>query len=61
MNNGARQEVHDLALYVRGLGTGSKDYRLLNVADWLDRLEGQVCKQGYIGCRGGETCTSDHK
>lgn len=57
----ATQETHDLALYVEGFAKGAQDEKLAKAAKWLDKLSRQVCGQGYIGCRGGERCTSDHK
>lgn len=35
--------------------------RLRASADWLHQLSGHICGQGYIGCTGGPTCSSDHK
>ncbi len=35
--------------------------RLLLAAKWLNKLSRHTCSQGYVGCSGGNNCTSDHK
>lgn len=35
--------------------------RILRASQWLDKLSRNVCGQGYVGCMGGEKCSSDHK
>lgn len=59
--NNAVQEVRELAIYVAGYAAGKDDEKLAEAAEWLDKLTHHVCSQGYIGCHGGEECTSDHK
>ena len=55
------ERVSALAAYVYGFAAGCKDTTLIEAADWLDKLSRSVCGQGYIGCRGGPECDSDHK
>jgi len=31
------------------------------VITWLEALSHHVCGRGYIGCKGGKLCDSDHK
>jgi hypothetical protein len=57
----AVRETRELAVYLAGLAQGSQDPSIKRAADWLDKLSRQICAQGYVGCRGGERCTSDHK
>jgi len=53
-----------LGPFAKGISmSGDKDLaaKLERSAYWLERLSGQICGQGYIGCYGGPTCSSDHK
>lgn len=34
---------------------------LQDAAKWLTQISWNVCGQGYVGCRGGDKCDSDHK
>ena len=34
---------------------------LRDSAKWLEELSRHMCCCGYIGCKGGPNCTSDHK
>lgn len=55
------KETHELAVYLAGYAAGAHDDRLAAASKWLERLSDNICAQGYIGCRGGARCTSDHK
>lgn len=55
------EEVEELATYVKGFAAGRQDTKLEKAADWLDKLSYNMCGQGYVGCRGGRECSSDHK
>jgi hypothetical protein len=61
LHKNAVHETHELAVYVAGYAAGKCDEKLEEAAEWLEKLSEHVCAQGYIGCDGGETCTSDHK
>jgi len=54
-------EIAMLALYVEGFAQGTGDDRLKKAAKWLERLSENICAQGYIGCKSGRHCISDHK
>mgnify|MGYP001559832846 CR=1 FL=1 len=43
--------------------TGNEGFadKLEKMAEWMRKLKHNICGQGYIGCTGGEDCTSDHK
>lgn len=55
------RQISHLANYVAGYADATNNDSLQQAADWLDKLSRQICAQGYIGCYGGEKCTSDHK
>lgn len=65
MNPNSTEEVKELATFVEGMSAGTSfpntKQKLERVAHWLSKLSSHVCAQGYIGCHGGKTCTSDHK
>ena len=55
-------EIQSLAIYTWGLANGSNDDNLRRAAQWLNLLAADhICGQGYIGCKGGRCCSSDHK
>ena len=64
------REVEDLALQLQTLGRFCCDSAqavtehgklLLDSAEWLRKLSGNMCGAGYIGCTGGPECDLDHK
>jgi hypothetical protein len=61
------RELRELAVYVMGVAhaeTGTdhtKQNHLLAASAWLNKASANICCHGYFGCRGGDTCTSDHK
>lgn len=57
----AVKETSELAVYLEGFAAGRDDKKLARAAEWMKRLSQDVCGQGYINCRGGENCRSDHK
>jgi hypothetical protein len=65
-----KQELRELAINLEGMADGIEltgqrgtpiALRLRKSGEWLHRLSGNICGQGYIGCNGGEKCGSDHK
>lgn len=64
MNN-AIEEVRLLSEYVRATANSSHNQdhskTLMQASKWLEELSRNMCRQGYIGCEYGETCSSDHK
>lgn len=54
-------EVDDLAAYLEGFANANRDEKLYRASQWLRKLRWNVCGAGFIGCHGGEKCTSDHK
>lgn len=61
LHEDAADEVRELSIYISGYAAGNFDEKLAKAAVWLDELSRHVCAQGYIGCKGGSTCSSDHK
>lgn len=61
LNQSPIEEIARLSIYLKGMAdiSGNEDLEL--AAKWLEDLSRHICAQGYIGCTGGETCTSDHK
>lgn len=66
--NSRRAMVESLSAYVRGMADAfalksreDASARLRSAADWLEKLAVNMCGAGFIGCRGGPGCTSDHK
>ena len=57
----AIDEIKRLASYVEGFAAAQQSNQLARAAKWLEKLSRDVCGQGYIGCRGGYKCSSDHK
>ncbi len=53
--------MRQLADYVRGFADARENEELSDAADWLEKAAEHICAQGYFGCEGGDTCTSDHK
>ncbi len=58
--------VSDLAQYLTGMADAFSSMnkpsdRLQDAAKWLEKLSQKMCGQGFIGCRGGTNCDSDHK
>lgn len=61
LTNNSVNEVRELAVYLQGMADISDNEKLELAAEWMSKLSDHVCAHGYIGCEGGETCTSDHK
>ena len=59
------QEFADfLKGYVAGLSHIASEGELRPLRDiekWLRKLRNNMCGQGFIGCRGGDDCSSSHK
>lgn len=54
-------EIKELAIYVRGMADATENEMLHDASEWLEKLSEHICTQGYIGCKSGSHCTSDHK
>lgn len=57
----AEDETKELAAYIAGYAAAIESPKMSKAAEWLEKLSQHVCGQGYIGCRGGRECGSDHK
>lgn len=57
----AQDETKELADYLKGFGDAMQNTKLSKAAEWMEKLSQNVCGQGYVGCRGGHDCGSDHK
>jgi hypothetical protein len=53
--------LEPFAIGVRLSGEKELGEKLSRAAYWLNKLSRDVCGKGYIGCGGGEKCSSDHK
>lgn len=57
-----KEEIRDLANYVRGMADGQQNSKLQRAAYWLEKLaHADVCGGGFIGCTNGDNCASSHK
>lgn len=62
-----RQKMEGLAIYLRGASEALNETnepfscKLTEASAFLEEAAMHTCSQGYIGCRGGDKCTSDHK
>lgn len=60
-------ETKELAAFLKPFAQGVKMFdkelamKLERAAFWLEKLSGNVCGSGYIGCEGGPKCPFDHK
>jgi hypothetical protein len=61
LDSNAVKELRRLAIYCEGLADGTQNNSLFRAAYWLKKFSDRTCRQGYVGCYGGETCNSDHK
>ncbi len=59
--NRPKEEIQRLANYVKGFADAKESSQLAKAAEWLEKASRQVCAQGFIGCKGGDNCNSDHK
>jgi hypothetical protein len=62
------REIQELSIYLEGMADvftsqahTQQATRLHECSKWLSKLSKNICSQGYVGCYGGEKCTSDHK
>lgn len=62
------QRTNELAAYLEGFARSMRPHNeheepILQAAKLLRKLGNglHMCGQGYIGCHGGEQCSSDHK
>lgn len=64
------EELREMAIQLRAIGQYQMDTvssqtvtgaLLVAAAKALENASRNMCAQGYYGCRGGDTCTSDHK
>ena len=56
-----KEEILTLANYLAGYADAQQNEKMSRAAEWLNNLSNHICVGGFIGCRGGEKCTSDHK
>ena len=59
--NQPKEELKELAAYLKGMADALENEKMARASDWLKKLSHYVCGQGYIGCPGGPNCGSDHK
>lgn len=68
IDDSAIDAMGELEFYAKGAadafrasGNDGLALNLERMAEQLRRLKHNICGQGFIGCRGGADCTSDHK
>lgn len=61
LRENAVTEVRELSVYLKGMADARENEKLEAAAKWMEELSRHICAQGYIGCKGGIECTSDHK
>lgn len=70
MSRNQIDDVMELSVRLRAIGewqqdqvcaTTSTSKTLIEASDWLEKLSRHMCGQGYIRCRGGANCDSDHR
>lgn len=50
-----------LSEYIRGLANLKADKRLYCAAEIIKNYAREICGAGFLGCKGGKHCSSDHK
>ena len=58
------EELKVLAAYLEGYSDAMQKpgaEKIQQAARWLRKLEKNICGAGYIGCHGGDKCTTEHK
>ena len=68
IHENAVTETEEAAVYLKGMSDGlrisgndEQAESLLAASEWMRKLSQNICGQGFIGCRGGVECGSDHK
>jgi hypothetical protein len=68
VSNPIEQELKSHADYLKGMADAfymaenvDAAKRLALCSKWLEKTSTKTCRQGFVGCRGGATCTSSHK
>ena len=57
----SKNKLIDIVNYIKGFADAQENEILKDGSDAIDLLIKSVCGQGYIGCKGGDKCSSDHK
>lgn len=61
MNGLPSKKVLELANYLKGFADASGNVQIKEASKYLEQLSGHICAGGFIGCQGGDKCTSSHK
>ena len=50
-----------LANYAKGFADARENHTMYDIYKSIEYLSDHVCGQGFINCKGGDECDSDHK